>query len=175
MNFVTDDNYKGSCSKEIKINWKAEYTVQYDFLAQTATSNGFDKMDYEKIKQTKVVWITEIPTKLKLKLQSIDPKTSDTKVSVMFDGQPKVYTTIDEYLFDIRDSEPHTIQLKIEDTKRWLSYEENKQISASPDIALAFWPAERFLLVLAAAYIYRGSNNQRESATKSYKNKKDLC
>jgi len=55
---------------------------------------------------------------LKLKLQSIDPKTTDTKVSVLFDGQPKVYTTMDEYLFDIRDSEPHTIQLKIEDTKR---------------------------------------------------------
>ena len=133
MNFVTDDNYKWSCTKEIKINWKAEYTVQYDILAQTATSNGFDKMDSEKIKQTKVIWITEIPTKLKLKLQSIDPKTTDTKVSVMFDGQPKVYTTIDEYLFDIRDSEPHTIQLKIEDARRWLSYEENLTAKISLD------------------------------------------
>ena len=37
----------------------------------------------------------------------------------------------------------------------------------SIEAALAFWPAERFLLVVAAAYIYSGSNNQRESATRS--------
>jgi CHASE2 domain-containing sensor protein len=40
---------------------------------------------------------------------------------------------MDEYLFDIRDSEPHTIQLKIEDTKRWLSYEENLTAKISLD------------------------------------------
>ena len=133
MNFVTDDGYQWNCTQEIKINWKAEYNVQYDFYAQTATSNGFDKLDIEKIKQTKVIWVTEIPTKLKLKIQSIDPKTADTKTSVMFDGQPKVNTTIDEYLFDIRDSDPHTIQIKIEDTKRWLTYEENLTAKISLD------------------------------------------
>ena len=133
MNFVTDDGYQWSCEQEIKINWKAEYTVQYEFSAQTATTNGFDKMDTEKIKQTKVIWITEIPTKLKLKIQSIDPKTADTKTSVMFDGQPKVNTTADEYLFDIRDSDPHTINIKIEDTKRWLTYEENLTAKISLD------------------------------------------
>ena len=133
MNFVTDDGYQWNCTQEIKINWKAEYNVQYDFYAQTATSNGFDKLDIEKIKQTKVIWVTEIPTKLKLKIQSIDPKTADTKTSVMFDGQPKVNTTIDEYLFDIRDSDPHIIQIKIEDTKRWLTYEENLTAKISLD------------------------------------------
>ena len=70
---------------------------------------------------------------MKLKIQSIDPKTADTKTSVMFDGQPKVNTTVDEYLFDIRDSEPHTINIKIEDTKRWLTYEENLTAKISLD------------------------------------------
>jgi hypothetical protein len=82
-------------------------------------------MNMDKIKQEKVVAVTEIPTKLKMKIQNIEPKTVDTKVSVMYDGQPKIYTTVDEYIFDIRDSEPHTIQIKIVDEKRGLNYEEN--------------------------------------------------
>ena len=125
MNFVTDDWQQGSCSQELKINEKAEYNVLYEFSSQTATSNWFEKMNMDKIKQEKVVAVTEIPTKLKMKIQNIEPKTVDTKVSVMYDGQPKIYTTVDEYIFDIRDSEPHTIQIKIVDEKRGLNYEEN--------------------------------------------------
>ena len=133
MNFVTDDGYNWSCSQEVKINWISQYTVQYEFYAQTATSNGFEKIDTEKIMKDKLVWVQDIPTKLKLKFVSIEPKTADTKVSVTFDWQPKIYTTIDEYLFDIHDSEPHTIQIKIEDTKRWLTYEENLTAKISLD------------------------------------------
>jgi hypothetical protein len=36
----------------------------------------------------------------------------------LFDGQPKVNTTVDEYLFDIYDSEAHSIQIKVEDKYR---------------------------------------------------------
>lgn len=133
MNFVTDDGYNGSCSQEVKISWTSQFNVQYEFSAQTTTSNGFEKLDTEKIKQEKVIWVQDIPTKLKLKLQSIEPKTSDTKVTVTFDWQPKIYTSVDEYLFDIRDSEQHTIQIKVEDTKRWLNYEENLTAKISLD------------------------------------------
>lgn len=125
MQFVSEDGYEWSCSAELKIKESAQYSVQYDFYEQKTTSNSFEKMDTEAIKQEKTIKITELPIKLKLKFQSIEPKTSDTKVSVLFDGSPKIYTNVDEYIFDIRDSEPHTIQIKITDTNRWLDYEEN--------------------------------------------------
>ena len=133
MNFVTDDGQKGSCSQDVKLNEKAEYNVQYEFSSQTATTNGFEKMNIDKIKQEKVIPITEIPTKIKLKIQNIEPKTIDTKVSIMFDWQPKIYTAVDEYIFDIRDSDPHSIQIKIVDEKRWLDYEENLTAKISLD------------------------------------------
>ena len=133
MNFVTDDGQKWSCSQEVKLSWKAEYAVQYEFSQQTATSNWYEKMNVDKINQEKIVAITEIPTKLKLKIQSIEPKTIDTKVSVMFDGQPKIHTAADEYLFDIRDSDSHSIQIKIVDAKRGLDYEENLTAKISLD------------------------------------------
>jgi hypothetical protein len=44
-----------------------------------------------------------------------------------------VNTTVDEYLFDIYDSEAHSIQIKVEDKYRWLSYEENLTAKISLD------------------------------------------
>ncbi len=35
------------------------------------------------------------------------------------------------------------------------------------EAALVFWPADRFLSVVAAAYIYSGSDDRQESATRS--------
>lgn len=65
-----------------------------------------------------------MPTKIKLKLNSIDPKTYNSVVSVFFDGKPIVETIDNEYLFDVRDSNEHRILIKIEDKVRGLLYEE---------------------------------------------------
>lgn len=124
MNFVTDDNQEWYCEEAITLSEKANFAVNYEFSASSATSNGYEKINADKIKETKTVAITEIPTKLKLKFQNIEPRTIDTKITVMFDGKPIVYTNTDEYIFDIRDSESHKIAIQIVDDSRWLEYEE---------------------------------------------------
>ena len=51
-------------------------------------------------------------------------------------------------------------------------YEADKNITVSPETALAFWPAIIFLFVVGATYIYSGSNDEWEMLNKIIKNNK---
>ena len=51
-------------------------------------------------------------------------------------------------------------------------YEADKNITVSPETALAFWPAIIILFVVGATYIYSGSNDERELLNKIIKNNK---
>ena len=53
-------------------------------------------------------------------------------------------------------------------------YEADKNITVSPETALAFWPAIIFLFVVGATYIYSGSNDERELLNKIIKNNKRI-
>ena len=71
-----------------------------------------------------MIHLSEIPTKLKLKLLKIEPKTFNTKVNVYLDEKPVIFTTEGEYLFDIQDTKEHKIKIQIQDKVRGLDYEE---------------------------------------------------
>ena len=124
MRFKTDYGEDGSCETDIILSEKASFNVVYDFSASTATSNGYEKINIEGSGEVKTINIKEIPTNLKLKISSIEPKTKDTVVSVLVDGSPKVMGSDGSYSFDISDSNVHNIKIKAVDESRWLEYEE---------------------------------------------------
>ncbi len=84
----------------------------------------YRKLDTNKIIQQKEIHLSEIPTKLKLKLLKIEPKTFNTKVNVYLDEKPIIFTTEGEYLFDIQDTKEHKVKIQIQDKVRGLDYEE---------------------------------------------------
>lgn len=124
MNFITNEGKKGSCEGEVRLTDKASYTVNYEILVSTPRSPFFQKLDPKPIETNKMISLSEVPTKIKLKLNSIDPKTYNSLVNIFFDGKPIVETVDNEYLFDVRDSNEHRISIKIEDKVRGLLYEE---------------------------------------------------
>lgn len=124
MNFITDEWKKWNCEWEIKLTDQASYTLDYEVLLSTPRKTTFSKLDTKKIQETKIISLAEVPSKIKLKLTSITPKTYNTTVQMLFDGRPIVETTPNEYFFDVRDSKEHTITIKIEDKVRGLFYEE---------------------------------------------------
>lgn len=125
MNFVTTDDKKGSCETEAKLLEKSSFNVNYEVHASSPNDMTYKKMDMNPILQKKTIALPEIPTKLKLKLIKIEPKTFNTKVNVFLDDKPVVFTTEGEYLFDITDAKHHKIKLQIQDKVRGLDYEEN--------------------------------------------------
>ena len=124
MNFITAEGKTGSCKEVIRLTDKASYTVNYEISSSTPRTTNFQKLNTQQILETKSIPLTEVPTKLKLKLTSIDPKTYDTIVRILYDGKPIVETNSDEYLFDVRDSKEHKIMIQIEDKVRGLKYQE---------------------------------------------------
>ena len=124
MNFITAEGKAGSCKEVIRLTDKASYTVNYEISSSTPRTTNFQKLNTQQILETKSIPLTEVPTKLKLKLTSIDPKTYDTIVRILYDGKPIVETNSDEYLFDVRDSKEHKIMIQIEDKVRGLKYQE---------------------------------------------------
>lgn len=93
-------------------------------LLSTPRSPSFKRVDPKQLLADKTLSIAEIPTKVKLKINSIEPNTYDTAMQIYVDGRPIVETQKNEYLFDIRDSNPHSLKIKIQDKVRELFYEE---------------------------------------------------
>lgn len=124
MNFITNDDKKSSCETEVQLLEKSAFNVLYELHASSPNDMTYKKMNSDPILEKKVVALAEIPTKLKLKLLKIEPKTFNTKINVYFDEKPVVFTSEGEYLFDIRDAHPHKIKIQIHDKVRGLDYEE---------------------------------------------------
>lgn len=117
MNFVTTEGKKGECSSELRLSDKATFAVDYDILLQSPRSTTFKKVDKAQLAK-KLITLSEIPTKIKLKINNIQPRTYNSIVQVSLDGRPVVETLSDEYIFDVRDAQEHTIALQIEDKVR---------------------------------------------------------
>lgn len=124
MNFITNEGKRGSCEDIVRLTDKASYTVNYELSSSTPRVSSFQKLNTTQIQETKTITLSEVPTKLKFRIQSIEPKTYDSVVRMLYDGRPVVETNTDEYLFDVRDSKEHTITLQIEDKVRGLQYQE---------------------------------------------------
>lgn len=124
MNFITTEGKTWVCEWTVKITDKTSYQVAYDVLLSTPRAPEFKKIDVASVVKDKSISIVEVPTKIKLRLNTIEPFTYDTMVQVSFDERPVVETQKNEYLFDIRDSEEHVIKIKIQDKIRELVYEE---------------------------------------------------
>lgn len=84
----------------------------------------YKKMDINQITEKKEINLAEIPTKLKLSLLKVEPKTFNTKINVYLDEKPVIFTTEGEYLFDIQDTREHKVKIQIQDKVRGLDYEE---------------------------------------------------
>lgn len=124
MNFITTDDKKWSCQTEAQLVDKASFNVLYELSASSPNDMTYRKLDTNKIIQQKEIHLSEIPTKLKLKLLKIEPKTFNTKVNVYLDEKPIIFTTEGEYLFDIQDTKEHKVKIQIQDKVRGLDYEE---------------------------------------------------
>ena len=121
LNFKTDYWEEWSCEKELVLTEKATFDVKYEFSASNSSSNWYEKISIDE--NSNVIKLTTIPSNVKVKIISIDPRTKDSTVTVTVDGSPKVASSTDEYTFDIIDSEPHKIVIRVEDTNRWLEFE----------------------------------------------------
>lgn len=124
MNFITEDDKRGTCETEAQLLDKASFNVLYEIHSSSPNDMSYKKMDTNIIETTKAVNLAEIPSKLKLKLIKIEPKTFNTKINVYLDEKPVVFTTEWEYLFDIQDTREHKIKIQIQDKVRGLDYEE---------------------------------------------------
>lgn len=124
MNFITHDGKKSSCKAEVQLVEKSTFNVLYELYASSPNDMTYKKLDTDLILEKKQLSVTEIPTKLKLKLLKIEPKTYNTRIDVFLDDKPVVFTTEGEYLFDIRDAKEHKIKIQIQDKVRGLEYEE---------------------------------------------------
>lgn len=124
MNFITKEGQEGNCQGEVKITDKASYNVNYDLFLSTPSKPTFKKIETKLTENAKVIALNEVPSKLKLKIQKIDPLSYDTKIAVALDGKSIVESKDQEYLFDIKDSKAHTLSITIEDKVRGLFYQE---------------------------------------------------
>lgn len=132
MNFVTTEGKKGECSSELRLSDKATFAVNYDIFLQSPRSSSFKKVDKSQIEK-KLISLSEIPTKIKLKINEIQPRTYNAVVQVSLDGRPIVETLTDEYLFDVKDAKEHIIMLQVEDKVRGLSYTEELKVNIGLD------------------------------------------
>lgn len=124
MNFITSDDKKGACEVEAKLVEKSTFNVLYEVHASSPNDMTYKKMAMDPIYEKKIVSLAEIPTKIKLKLLKVEPRTFNTKINVFFDQKPVIFTTEGEYLFDVRDAKEHKILIQIQDKVRGLEYEE---------------------------------------------------
>ena len=136
MNFVTTEGKKGSCRGELRISDKSSFNVDYDIFSQSPRQTQFTKIDKKLISDSKSIKLSEIPTKLKLKINSIQPSTYNINTQITLDTRPIVETLAGEYLFDVRDTKAHTLKIQIQDTVRGLSYEESINITIGLDDVL---------------------------------------
>ena len=136
MNFVTTEGKKGSCRGELRISDKSSFNVDYDIFSQSPRQTQFTKVDKKLISDSKSIKLSEIPTKLKLKINSIQPSTYNINTQITLDTRPIVETLAGEYLFDVRDTKAHTLKIQIQDTVRGLSYEESINITIGLDDVL---------------------------------------
>lgn len=124
MNFITNDDKKGSCQNELQLTEKSTFMVNYDLLAISWKEGDFKKIEVKTQDEKKQIPLTAIPTKLKLRFLKLEPKTLDTQVKIYLDQKPIVFANEGEYLFDIHDSKQHQIKIQIQDVVRGLEYEE---------------------------------------------------
>ncbi len=136
MNFVTTEGKKGSCRGELRISDKSSFNVDYNIFSQSPRQTQFTKADKKLISDSKSIKLSEIPTKLKLKINSIQPSTYNINTQITLDTRPIVETLAGEYLFDVRDTKAHTLKIQIQDTVRGLSYEESINITIGLDDVL---------------------------------------
>lgn len=133
MNFITTEGKNWSCIAELKISDKSSFTVDYDILLQSPRNTNFQKTDKSLISNSGLISLSEIPSKIKLKINTIQPNTPNTIKSIRLDQKAVVETLAGEYLMDIRDSDTHTISILIEDKVRGLIYEKELNISIGLD------------------------------------------
>ena len=124
MNFITNDGKKGYCKTEAQLVEQSNFNVLYEIYASSPNDMTYKKLDMKTISDKKLISLTEIPTKLKLKLLTVEPNTYNTKIEVFLDDKPVIFTTEGEYIFDIRNAKEHKIKIQIQDKVRGLDYEE---------------------------------------------------
>ena len=124
MNFITNDGKKSSCKTEVQLIEKSTFNVLYEVYASSPNDMTYRKLDTNAISEKKLISLTEIPTKLKLKLLKVEPKTYNTKIDIFLNDKPVIFTTEGEYIFDIRSAHEHKIKIQIQDKVRGLDYEE---------------------------------------------------
>ena len=136
MNFITTEWKKWSCIGELRINDKSTFNVDYDVFLQSPRQPQFTKVDKKQISESKTIKLSEIPSKLKFKINSIQPSTYNMNTQVSLDDRAIVETLAGEYLLDIRDTKPHTLKILVQDSVRGLSYEESLNITIGLDDVL---------------------------------------
>lgn len=110
--------------------------MDYDVFLQSPRQPQFTKIDKKQISESKTIKLSEIPSKLKFKINSIQPSTYNMNTQVSLDDRAIVETLAGEYLLDIRDTKPHTLKILVQDTVRGLSYEESLNITIGLDDVL---------------------------------------
>ena len=70
MNFITNEGKRGSCEDIVRLTDKASYTVNYELSSSTPRISSFQKLNTTQIQETKTITLSEVPTKLKFKIQS---------------------------------------------------------------------------------------------------------
>ncbi len=98
--------------------------VDYDIFLQSPRKTTFEKKEKTLISESQLIPLSEIPSKIKLKINSIQPNTYNITKSIRLDEKSVVETQAGEYLMDIRDSKQHKITILIEDKVRGLKYEQ---------------------------------------------------
>lgn len=124
MNFITSEWKNGSCIGELRISDTSSFLVDYDIFLQSPRKTTFEKKEKSLISESQLIPLSEIPSKIKLKINSIQPNTYNITKSIRLDEKSVVETQAGEYLMDIRDSKQHKITILIEDKVRGLKYEQ---------------------------------------------------